>query len=158
MVVTSSSIAVKKSVFDIVGVFKLGISYGEDVDLWCRIASKFDVAFSKKICVKYFKDVPNSATSKQIEVDFPFINEYSSYLSQFTSKNRYYLREYINKLQLIKAFWAILHNDKRLAKINLIASGGTKYFKYRLFVYWVVYLIPYPIYMFYRKLKNRFLI
>jgi len=50
---------VPREVFSQVGLFQTGEVIGEDVDMWCRIALKFPVAFSTNVCATYFLDSEN---------------------------------------------------------------------------------------------------
>ncbi len=49
--VTSSSVCIKRSVFEKVGMFPVGIKRGEDLDTWIRISLKYKIAFSTKLKV-----------------------------------------------------------------------------------------------------------
>jgi glycosyltransferase involved in cell wall biosynthesis len=65
-VATSSSIAVPKYVFEKIGNFKSEISSGQDVDMWIRIASKYQVALSAKITATYLYYIENSLSKTPI--------------------------------------------------------------------------------------------
>jgi glycosyltransferase involved in cell wall biosynthesis len=45
-IVSSSTVAIPKRVFSVCGSFSVGVKNGEDMDLWCRIALKYPIAFS----------------------------------------------------------------------------------------------------------------
>jgi glycosyltransferase involved in cell wall biosynthesis len=51
----TSSIVVKKQIFEKTGMFDVRISYGEDVDMWMRIALYGDIAYSNKYLAIYNK-------------------------------------------------------------------------------------------------------
>lgn len=57
--VWSSAVAVPRRVFDSIGAFPVGVPYGEDIDMWCRIALKHLVAFSTKAGAVYHKEATN---------------------------------------------------------------------------------------------------
>jgi hypothetical protein len=57
--VWSSAVAVPRRVFDSIGAFPVGVPYGEDIDMWCRIALKHLIAFSTKVGAVYHKDAAN---------------------------------------------------------------------------------------------------
>jgi len=44
-VLSSSSIVIRNSCFEEVGFFNEGLSYGEDLEMWCRLSGKFKIAF-----------------------------------------------------------------------------------------------------------------
>jgi len=47
-IVTTDTILVRREVIDAVGVFRSDLRYGEDLDLWCRIAGRFKIAYQDK--------------------------------------------------------------------------------------------------------------
>ena len=57
--VWSSAVMIPKNIFDELGNFKEGETIGEDVEMWCRIALRYSVAFNKKICSIYYQDAEN---------------------------------------------------------------------------------------------------
>lgn len=60
MPISSSSVAMPRTVFLEFGGFKSGISLGEDFDLWIRIALKQRVALINKPLANYFQDLPSN--------------------------------------------------------------------------------------------------
>ena len=54
----SSAIAVKKSALLAVGGFPEGVSIGEDLLTWARLAMKFEIAYSKKQCAVFWLRAP----------------------------------------------------------------------------------------------------
>lgn len=59
--VWTSAAVIKKPVFEEAGYFKVGETIAEDVDMWCRVALKFPIAFSTKACAVYRQDAENRA-------------------------------------------------------------------------------------------------
>lgn len=57
--VWTSAAVVKKNVFKVSGYFAEGEVIGEDVDMWCRVALKYPIAFSTKVCATYYLDSDN---------------------------------------------------------------------------------------------------
>jgi glycosyltransferase involved in cell wall biosynthesis len=57
--VWTSATVVPRKVFDDVGYFQVGEVIGEDVDMWCRVALKYPVAFDTKVCATYYLDSDN---------------------------------------------------------------------------------------------------
>jgi len=65
-VVHPSSIVVRKEVFSVAGRFRVGLSLGEDLDMWFRIGARFPIAYSTHSgAVVYFK--PPARTRNPIE-------------------------------------------------------------------------------------------
>ena len=58
MPISSSSVAIPRDVFLSSGQFKEGITFGEDFDLWIRIALKHPVVLVNKPLANYFQDIP----------------------------------------------------------------------------------------------------
>jgi glycosyltransferase involved in cell wall biosynthesis len=56
---SSSSIAVRRSVFDRAGTFRVGYKLGEDLDMWFRIGLHYKFVCSPKICALYHYYQPN---------------------------------------------------------------------------------------------------
>lgn len=78
----SSSVVVKKDVFDKVGFFDERIKYSEDLDMWYRIILNFPVVFSDEILVNYNHDSENRALRKRIRLkDFLpyYVSKYNTY-------------------------------------------------------------------------------
>ena len=57
--VWTSAAVIPRHVFEVSGYFRKGEVLAEDVDMWCRVALKFPVAFSTHICATYFQDAEN---------------------------------------------------------------------------------------------------
>lgn len=79
----SSSVVVRKEVFDKVGYFDERIKYAEDTDMWWRIIARYPVAFYDRYMVFYQFDAENRALQKTIPLDkyLPY------YVSKYTLLN-----------------------------------------------------------------------
>lgn len=78
----SSSVLIRKSAFDKVGLFDERIKYAEDSDMWFRIIARFPVAFYDRYMVFYRFDAENRAQTKHrpLKCFLPFfVDKYSSY-------------------------------------------------------------------------------
>lgn len=60
----SSSVVIRKDVFDMVGCFDENLKYSEDLDMWYRIISNYPVAFYDKYMVRYLCDAENRAMNR----------------------------------------------------------------------------------------------
>lgn len=78
----SSSVLIKKEVFDKVGFFDERIRYAEDSDMWFRIIARFKVAFYDRYMVFYRFDAENRAQVKPRRLNsfLPFyVDKYKSF-------------------------------------------------------------------------------
>lgn len=78
----SSSVVIKKEVFDKVGFFDERIKYAEDNDMWFRIIANYPVVFYDKYMVFYQFDAENRALNKTINLRYflpYFVDKYSEY-------------------------------------------------------------------------------
>lgn len=78
----SSSVVVKREVFDDVGFFDERIKYAEDNDMWFRVIANYPVAFYDRYMVFYQFDAENRALNKTIRLRYflpYFVDKYSEY-------------------------------------------------------------------------------
>jgi len=65
----SSSVAIRKDVFEKVGLFDERLKYSEDIDMWWRIIARYPVAFYDKVLSYYYYDAGNRAMNRNIVLD-----------------------------------------------------------------------------------------
>lgn len=76
----SSSVVIRKDVFDKVGLFDERIKYAEDSDMWFRIIATHKVAFFDKYMVFYQWDAENRALKREIKLKYflpYYVDKYS---------------------------------------------------------------------------------
>ena len=61
----SSSVVIRKEIFEKVGYFDERIRYSEDIDMWYRIISNYPVAFYDRYMVHYLYDAENRAMNRE---------------------------------------------------------------------------------------------
>lgn len=67
MPVSSSSVAIRKEAFEEAGKFRTHLTFGEDCDLWIRLALKYPVALNNKPLANYFQDLsPKQRATRRI--------------------------------------------------------------------------------------------
>jgi len=66
----SSSVVIRRNVFDTVGLFDERLRFAEDNDMWFRIISNFKVAFFDSYKVHYMFDAENRALTKPRELKY----------------------------------------------------------------------------------------
>lgn len=86
-ILTSSSIMIKKEVLDKIGLFDENLKFGDDWDLWLRIAKKYKFDFAPEFLIKYYihggNIIPNLPPMKEAR-EFEYIftkyqREYEKY-------------------------------------------------------------------------------
>ena len=124
----SSSVAVPAKVFSEIGGFQAGFWWGEDVDMWGRIALKYPIAYSSQACSVYYQNVTNSAVERRCPVrTHPFIEtaKRALKLGEVPPEIINDLEEYIKFLEMFTAKHNIKAGDKNLA-IKLLARNDIK--------------------------------
>lgn len=61
----TSSVTVPKKIFLEIGGFQTGFWWGEDIDMWGRIALKYPFAYSSQVCAIYYQNVVNGAAYRR---------------------------------------------------------------------------------------------
>ena len=87
----SSSVVIRKNVFEHVGVFDERLKYSEDNDMWWRIIATYPVAFYDQYMVFYRVDAENRALSHKMRLryDSPFVvDKYQ--INQWRSNRLFY--------------------------------------------------------------------
>lgn len=117
--ICSISIMVKKNVMQAIGGFPIDIKSGEDLLTWARLAYRYKIAFSRKVCACYClpDKLGNQARDSHIK-DIKQVPDYiggeiESYYKKSSGKLKKAIRKYLS-------FWY-----KMRASINL--SLGYKY-------------------------------
>ena len=77
----SSSVVIRKEVFENVGYFDERISASEDLDMWYRIILKYPVVFYDKVLVYYNQDAENRV-AYDTEVRFPLTKDIKYYFDK----------------------------------------------------------------------------
>jgi len=77
----SSSVVIRKDVFEKVGYFDERISSSEDLDMWYRIILKYPVVFYDKILVYYNQDAENRV-AYDTDVRFPLTKDIKFYFDK----------------------------------------------------------------------------
>lgn len=93
----SSSVVIKKTVFDVAGTFDERISSSEDLDEWYRIILKFPVVFYDKVLAYYNQDAENRC-AYDTAVRFPLHKDIKFYIDKYSEvcrENKQFSR-YIN--------------------------------------------------------------
>lgn len=138
----SSSVVIRKSVFDIVGLFDERIKYAEDDDMWWRIIAYSSLAFNDKVMVFYRQDAENRALSRKQELRYslPFyVDKYRDALFQNNAVFYYWINRWCAvKIKHVYFGDSIQRKDARIAIGKLDMSVLPK--KYKL-----LFGLPFPL-------------
>ena len=142
--VWTSAVGEPKYVFNERGGFLIGEHFGEDVDMWGRIALKYPIAFSQKIGAIYHQESLGRACNANVLIeDSPFIRTAKKAIDngEISEEISIDLREYIAMKQLDIVRRKVLYGDIQNA-IKLLNNCKTSLFclrKKKLFWYfWAV--------------------
>lgn len=81
----SSSVVIRKSIFEVTGMFDTRIRYSEDLDMWYRIILNFPVVFDARILVHYMQDAENRALERKFRLKdslLYYVSKYDDYCEQ----------------------------------------------------------------------------
>lgn len=81
----SSSVVIRKDVFEEVGYFDERISSSEDLDMWYRVILKYPVVFYDKVLVYYNQDAENRV-AYDTDVRFPLTKDIKYYFDKFSGE------------------------------------------------------------------------
>lgn len=81
----SSSVVIRKEVFEEVGYFDERISSSEDLDMWYRIILKYPVAFYDRVLVYYNQDAENRV-AYDTDVRFPLTKDIKYYFDKHNAE------------------------------------------------------------------------
>lgn len=148
--VTSTSVGIPKRIFLEAGQFSTGYWYGEDDDLWGRIALKYPVAFSREPGAINHREAVNRACSKTppLYTEEPFVKTARSAISrqEITPELVGPVSEYINKKEIHRALNSILAGDRKNAKL-ILKQCKTKWLYRRKVKLYILAALPHRAYL-----------
>lgn len=142
---SNSNLCIPKKIYDEFGGYKEGVKLTEDSDLWCRIALKYDVAFSVKPLANYFVALEGSTHTIFENKDFEVVNTLQSALVNKNVPQR--LEKSVKKLiafqklGLIKR--GILTSNKGKILKNFLNFSVIKHYPVEYAKCFLALLIPY---------------
>jgi len=141
---SNSNFCIPVSVFKSIGGYKNGVRLTEDSDLWCRVALKYDIAYSIKPLSTYFVTLVGTTHEIFSSDDFQVTLTLESALRNNEVKNKYVksVKKLISlqKLNLIKR--AILTNNILFALRKLFKFNYLLYYPLDTIKYFVLCFIP----------------
>lgn len=120
--ITSISVMARKGVFESVGGFPINIKSGEDLLTWARLACRYEMAFSQKVCAVYNLgegyDFANKPPRRQDERD-PVGKELKKLFREFKPIG---IKKYIGHWHKMRSSVAIRYYDRMEAFTEAIKS------------------------------------
>lgn len=147
----TSAVVVRKSALQAIGGFPVGIKSGEDLLTWARLAYKYKIAFSRRVCACYILpdklgNQSRDSHIKDIKQVPDFIGgEIDSFYKRSSGKLKKDIREYLS-------FWY-----KMRASINLsldyrypalLCSCRSLYYNpcnWKVYLFYILVIMPYPV-------------
>jgi glycosyltransferase involved in cell wall biosynthesis len=163
-IINSSQVVIPRKVFYEVGGFPEGYWYGEDIDLFGKIALKYAIVFSWVFGGIYHRNSLNRAGQKNLPPDYqePFVKTASVALmsGEVPDEIRESLIEYIWKREYDRAYRNVKAGRSENAK-TILKQFTTKWtYKEKIkWFFWVNILVklPSPVYIFTRNLRLKFI-
>jgi glycosyltransferase involved in cell wall biosynthesis len=125
----SSSVGIPKVIFNEFGGFPKNAWWGEDTDLFGRIALKYPTAFSWEWCVIYHWDASDRACKRPSTEVEPFVKTAKDILqnSKLSQETRLYLGEYIARKEIYRAACHLFMNNRNFAR-DILKNAKTRFF------------------------------
>ncbi len=159
--VCSSVVGIPKKIFLEAGGFPAMYWYGEDVDLFGKIALKYRVAFSWEPGATYHWDATNRACNRKLplELEEPFVKTARNAISKGEVLPEYLepLNECISKRELYRAAEYVLAGNAVAAQA-ILKNCKTKLYYKKKAGWMILSKIPYPVIQLIQKVNRKFLI
>lgn len=156
--ISSSSVCIPRSVFDNIGMFIERVWWGEDTEMWGRIALHYSIAFSWTYGAVYHFEATNRANEKRETVkEHPFTETGLKYISEtrepISPTLLQDLLEYIEKTKLQTAGRALKSGEQEFAR-RVLKNCHTKLLrKDKTYIYILSYF-PTKLFFSLRAIKN----
>lgn len=151
--ITASSVVIPKHVFEKIGMFSVDINKGEDLEMWCRIALNYEIAFLNSSLASYYLDADNRSTTTVTNYSKTFMSRAEKILEQqkMLGNKSIFFEEYMISRIMPRIRYLINNNKERAARALLLKYRHTRYNRKRWIKY---YLLSYKIInLLYKKVK-----
>jgi len=156
--ICSSNVCIKKTILMEENGFIENSNFGEDTELWSRIALKYKIAYSNKLCSIYHRDITNHLTDESLNLIYypePVVLTLRKFLGNISNDKRLRndILEYISLVELWRAERSIL-KDRNNAKLilNTCKTDNHIILKIRLLI---IAKLPDSIIFHFRKWKKK---
>jgi glycosyltransferase involved in cell wall biosynthesis len=155
--VNASTVVIPKKIFHEMGGFPEGYWYGEDTDLFGRIALKYPVAFSWEFGALYHVEASNRSSERKIPVDYeePFVTTARLALLKGDVREdlKESLHEFIAKKEIYRCYFVLHEGNLKAAQI-ILNQCRTKLRKNEKMLLLILAKLPPPLYYFLRDLRQ----
>lgn len=140
---TASSVCIPKYVFNDVGGFIVGEKHGEDLDMWCKIALKYPIAYSTRISAIYHRESDNRVCEVLPDKEMPVLLTVRQAIANWSGSTDglLYLRKYLAWLQIDMAKKYILRG-KRKEGVSLLTKCETYHFPLKKIQWLILGIMP----------------
>lgn len=113
----TNSIVCKRTVFDTVGLFEVGVKNSEDDDMWYRLYCYFGVAISNEPTTVYVRENSVATSTRVFVNDWIFLQRVDEIMSStdVSNEKKDYLRRLLEQRKLSFVRYLILMGDKKSA-------------------------------------------
>lgn len=135
--ICTNGIVVKKSCFEKVGTFSSAISFGEDLDLWARLARKYSIIKNDTITSLYRLNAENRSNlsitvyttiAYQIDLSLRYNKDEFKYYERLYHKRVAY---FIAKRDFKSAYKLVKKQGENASSLNLLRYLVKKFFRFR---------------------------
>jgi glycosyltransferase involved in cell wall biosynthesis len=156
--VWTSVVVIPRKIFDEAGGFPEGYWWGEDVDLFGKIALKYPVAFSWEFGAIYHHDALNRACNKITTVNFeeePFFYTAQAALKRQEISPEFIesINEYLANRKIFRAIHYVRAGSPDIAQ-HILKSCSTRWFYHKKMKWLLLSKLPYPLFLFIRDIKR----
>jgi len=156
-IINSSQVVIPKKIFYDVGGFPEGYWYGEDIDLFGKIALKYPIAFSWELGGIYHEDALIRARHKNLPLDYqePFISTARIALmnGEVPQELTESLIEYIWRMESQRAIYNLRVGNSSVA-LNIFKQCDTKWHHNERLIWLLLARLPPPLYLFIRDVRQ----
>lgn len=142
LVITSSSVCIRKQTLEHIGGFPEAESMGEDQWVWAQLALTGDIAITKKVCANYYSAVENSLMQSSAPLyEMPFSQRLQVILdsNQAANKFKHSIPRYIAG-HLLDLARRNIQAENIVAAKQILADNRTKVLTKR-YLYWRLRLV-----------------
>jgi glycosyltransferase involved in cell wall biosynthesis len=139
----SSTVVIPKKVFQEIGGFVEGEPWGEDIDVWGRIALLYPIVFSWDLGSTCYQDADNRSNRDFLLQESPFVKRARTLIKNgnVSGKCKEHLNEYVVRLEIDRASSHLISGNSEEAK-KIVSALHTRLFRRRLIFWYVLAVIP----------------